>query len=96
MVAHRSCFDQRDFFVLTACCAHLDFGDKDLAEPLLATIRINGVKIMEREAGHWEPQDLKEKIEMKLGEEYVIRDVEMTGVSGSTIVIDELIDFMGL
>ena len=51
---------------------------------------------MEREAGHWEPQDLKEKIEKKLGEEYVIRDVEMTGVSGSTIVIDELIDFIGL
>ena len=83
-------------FVLTACCARLDFGAKDLAEPLLATIRINGETIMEREAGHWEPQDLKKKIEKKLGDEYVIRDVEMTGVSGSTIVIDELIDFMGL
>ena len=51
---------------------------------------------MEREAGHWEPQDLKKKIDAKLGKEYVINDVEMTGVSGSSVVIDELIDFLGL
>ena len=39
---------------------------------------------------------MKKKIEAKLGEEYEITDVEMTGVLGSNIVIDELIDFIGL
>ena len=39
---------------------------------------------------------MKKKIEAKLGDEYEITDVEMTGVLGSNIVIDELIDFIGL
>ena len=68
----------------------------DIEESLLATIKINGKIIMERAAGHWEPQDMKKKIDEKLGRDYVIKDVEMRGVSGSSIVIDELIDFVGL
>ena len=52
---------------------------------------------MDRNTEHWEPQDLRNKIDKhkKLGENCVITSVEMRGVSGSKIVIDELIDFMG-
>ena len=51
--------------------------------------------IIERKAGHWEPKDLKDKIKQVLGEDYTIDDIEMTGVSGSSIVIDELIGCLG-
>ena len=75
----------------------LDFNEEDLEEPFVGTIKINGETLMDRNTEHWEPQDLRKKIDNheKLGEKCVITSVEMQGVSGSKIVIDELIDFMG-
>ena len=68
---------------------------EDFEEAMIAEIRINNKLIIERKAGHWEPKDLKDKIEQVLGKNYTIEDIEMTGVSGSSIVIDELIDCLG-
>ena len=73
----------------------VDLTGEDLEEPLVADIRINGVPIIDNKSTHWEPQDLIRTIEEKLGEGFEIFDVEMLGVSGSSIVIDELIDCIG-
>ena len=76
--------------------------EMDLEEPIVANIVINGQTILYTvQSTHWEPTALKGLIMEKFGietenmwESFSITDIEIRA-SGSSIVIDELIDFIG-
>ena len=50
---------------------------------------------MEQSSDHWEPKDLLDRINQIIGSDSQIYSIELRGIYGSSIVIDELIDCLG-